>query len=310
MSLPIQILDNEPVGRAQRVLAGGFIVALVVIGVAMTPYASTPLPPIPSYMLSFGFAMVITNLLLAGLLFSRGNSDGNRGAVHLGSAYFFVFAMFLPLTACFPDAIARGTLIGGRFSAVWLWSFWHAGFGLFILRYLVALRTQSRNATSPLREMVGVTIAVVFLAALGTAGLEYLPAIFSSPAGIFQGAGSFPPVMAICIDVVAAVLLIKIKTPNAEQLWLGVGMVAACFDVWLTLHGGGRFTAGWYFSKLASLFTTAVVLVSMFHDLTKLYKRVSDTNRLLAAQVNVDGLTGLLISNDRKPGSRAELPAP
>jgi diguanylate cyclase (GGDEF)-like protein len=290
---PSQIEGSETVGRAQQLLAWTSVVALVTIGAWLTPYAAVALPPIPSYMLSFGLAMVITNLILAGLLFSRGNSDGQAGAFYLGSAYFFVFAMFLPLIACFPDAIVKGSIIGGKLSAVWLWTFWHAGFGILVLRYVWATRRPQRQRTSAVREIGVMVGAVCVLATLGTAGLEYLPPIFSSPLGLFEGVGAAPPLLIFALDACAAVLLLKIRRPNAEQLWLGVGMVAACFDVWLTLRGGARFTVGWYFSKLASLFTTAVVLVSLFNDLTRLYRRVSDANKLLASQVNLDGLTGL-----------------
>jgi diguanylate cyclase (GGDEF)-like protein len=293
MILPVQTEDHETVGSMQRLLAAAAALALVGIGAWLTPYAATALQQIPSYMLSFGLAMLITNLILAGLLFSRGNSDGNAGALYLGSAYFFVFAMFLPLIACFPDAIVKGSLIGGKLSAVWLWCFWHAGFGLLVLRYIWATRSHSLETASTGREIVLITAAVCLLATLGTAGLDYLPPIFSSSSGMFEGVGALPPVFIFALDAFAAVLLLKTRRPSAEQLWLGVGMVAACFDVWLTLRGGSRFTVGWYFSKLASLFTTAVVLVSLFNDLTRLYKRVSEANRLLASQVNVDGLTGL-----------------
>src|SRR5438067_1738023 len=115
------------IGPLQRALAATLVALLVVGGIALTPVAAVKLMPIPSYMLAFGSAMLITNLLLAGLLFSRGRSERNGAASKLGTAYLFVAAIFLPLMAAFPDAILPGSLIGSKYSAAWLWSFWHAG---------------------------------------------------------------------------------------------------------------------------------------------------------------------------------------
>src|ERR1700712_2994560 len=99
------------IGPLQRALAAALIALLVVAGVALTPFAAVKLMPIPSYMLAFGSAMLITNLLLAGLLYSRGRSERDGAASRLGTAYLFVALIFVPLMAAFPDAIVAGSLI-------------------------------------------------------------------------------------------------------------------------------------------------------------------------------------------------------
>src|ERR1700709_2200869 len=109
---PLRAPDSIPqIGPLQRALAVALITLLVVAGVALTPFASIKLMPIPSYMLAFGSAMLITNLLLAGLLFSRGRSERNGVASRLGTAYLFVAVIFVPLMAAFPDAILAGSPI-------------------------------------------------------------------------------------------------------------------------------------------------------------------------------------------------------
>src|SRR5438105_15716491 len=88
--------------RTHRQAATAVIVVVVLSGIALTPFAQQPLPPVPSYMLAFGFAMVITNLLLAALMFSRGLSEFVGGSNQLGNAYWFVAVLFLSLIALYP----------------------------------------------------------------------------------------------------------------------------------------------------------------------------------------------------------------
>ena len=281
------------IGPLQNALAATFITALVVAGVALTPFAAIRLMPVPSYMLAFGSAMLITNLLLAGLLFSRGRSERNGAASRLGTAYFFVAVIFLPMMAAFPDAILAGSLIGSKYSAVWLWSFWHAGFGLLVLRYVRAVRQPDTRPWAELTDVAAAFALVGVLVAASTSWIGRMPDIFSSPGGLFDGLGVLSPLLILAIDGFAFLQLKRLRDPSPDQLWLGVGMVAACFDVWLTMRGGARFTVGWYLSKLGSLFTTGAVLISMFHDLTRLYRHVSASNLMLVDQAFRDGLTGL-----------------
>lgn len=293
--------------RLHRRVASLVAAGLVAAGMVLTPLAKNPLPAVPSYMLAFGFAMIITNLLLAGLMFSRGVSERSKSSVELGTAYWFVAVLFLPLIAAFPDAVLPGgSLIGSKISAVWLWSFWHVGFGVLVLRHALAARRRERmepHAALPrtdegVSRQLGLEIAlccaaVGALAWLGTAGLPLLPAIFMGPQGLFGGAGILSPAASLLIDIACVVVLARLKRPSNEQIWLCVGMVAACFDVWLTYQGTARFSVGWYVAKLGSLFTTLIVLVSLFVELTALYRRTADMNLVLDQHAHIDGLTGL-----------------
>lgn len=293
--------------RVHRRAAALVTTGLVVAGVVLTPLAKDALPAVPSYMLAFGFAMIITNLLLAGLMFSRGVSERSKSSIELGTAYWFVAILFVPLIAAFPDAVLPGgALIGSKISAVWLWSFWHVGFGALVLRHALAARKREMTAqhaaltraSEDVSRQFGMEVllccaAVGALAWLSTAGLSLLPTIFMGPQGLFGGAGILSPAASLLIDAACVVVLARLKRPSNEQIWLCVGMVAACFDVWLTYQGTARFSVGWYVAKLGSLFTTSIVLVSLFVELTALYRRTADMNLVLDQQAHIDGLTGL-----------------
>ncbi|WP_170162298.1 diguanylate cyclase [Caldimonas tepidiphila] len=287
-------LAEEPVvGPVQRGLATILCAVLLLSAAFLTPHADRPLPPLPGYMTAFCAAMLVTNLLLALLLYSRGHTEEDPATVQLGSAYFFVAAIFLPLAAVFPDAIVNGSLLGTPASAVWVWSFWHAGFGLAILRYALRVRQPRGGPTRLGREVLAVLVLVALATALSTVWMELLPPVFVNGRTFFSGPVEALPWVLLLIDVIALLAVARLKDPTPEQLWLTVGMAAACFDVWLTFLGSDRFSLGWYVAKQGSLFTTMAVLLSFLHALAVLYRRVSTANLLLARLVNQDGLTGL-----------------
>lgn len=298
--LPLGMSAAEPPGVSgrQRQLAVLTSVLLVVWGVVLTPFANNPWFPVPGYMTAFGAAMFVTNVLLAALLFNRGVAEGSAATVKLGSAYFFVAAIFLPLMAAFPGAFVPGNLIGETVSAVWLWSFWHAGFAVLILRYAFGIyRVAAGHGAKrpwPARECVAVVAVVAVLACIATLGLPWLPALFTNGKTFFEGPMQLIAWGVLGVNVVALLSVLRIRNKTSEQIWLAVGMIAACLDVWLTFHGSNRFSMGWYVSKMGSLLTSMVVLMSLFVDLTSLYRRVSQANAMLAQLASRDGLTGLV----------------
>ncbi|MBC7916994.1 MAG: GGDEF domain-containing protein [Rhodoferax sp.] len=298
-ALPPETPAIEPLGvpARQRRLAVITGVLLVVWGVVLTPFANYPWPAVPGYMTAFGTAMLVTNMLLAALLLNRGAAERNAEAVKLGSAYMYVAIIFLPLMAAFPGAFVAGNIIGEPVSAVWLWCFWHAGFAALILRYAIGVRRKAAGQPAkrawPMREFVGVVMAVLVLAWAATLGLPWLPALFVNGKTFFEGPMQGIAWGVLAINVLALYYILRIANKTSEQLWLTVGMIAACMDVWLTFHGTNRFSVGWYMAKVGSFFTSVVVLMSLYVDLTLLYRRVRHTNTLLAQLASRDGLTGL-----------------
>ena len=299
VDLPLGLPASEPPGVSgrQRQLAVVVSGLLVVWGLVLTPLANNPWSPVPGYMTAFGAAMFVTNVLLAGLLFNRGVAERSAATVKLGSAYLFVAVIFLPLMAAFPGAFVPGNLIGEPVSSVWIWSFWHAGFAVLILRYAFGIHRLAAGDRAkrpwPAREGMAIVAAVVVLAWVATVGLPWLPALFTNGKTFFEGPMQLIAWGVLGVNVAALLSVVRIRDKTSEQVWLAVGMIAACLDVWLTFHGSNRFSVGWYLAKVGSLFTSMVVLMSLFVDLTSLYRRVTQANALLAQLASRDGLTGL-----------------
>jgi diguanylate cyclase (GGDEF)-like protein len=288
------LIEEAKVGRRQSRLAAYVAALLVVAGVIATPFANTPMLPIPGYMTAFGAAMVVVNVLLAALLFSKGAIERRGDAVRLGAAYFFVAIIFLPLIAAFPGGIMSGSLIGTPTSAVWLWSYWHAGFALAIIHYAWVANQPKPRASSVKASIVAILLIVSFLTLTATVWLPYMPEVFSNGQTFFSNNKLIIPAVVLATNVMALIAVARLRGRTPEQLWLTVGMLAACLDVWLTVFGANRFSLGWYFAKFTSLFTSLVVLMSHFHGITLLYNGVARANELLRALANQDGLTSLL----------------
>jgi len=288
---------GERVSRRQYFVANLITAALVLVALGVTPVAKLPLLPIPGYMTAFGTAMIVVNLLLAAFLFCKGAIEDREDAIRLGTAYFFIAAIFVPLTASFPGGLMPKPVIGTEESSIWLWCCWHLGFGLAILRYATLPRSpgsaSSGRASSVLGAILAV-LAVVVLATLGvTVWLDRLPAIQRPDEVLFFGSAGFLPLSILALLAVSTGAVARLRASTPEQLWLSVGMIAACFDVWLTYCGGEPFSLGWYVAMLGSVFTSLTVLASLFYDLARLYGRLATVNRTLQDLAGRDGLTGL-----------------
>ncbi|GGF06306.1 hypothetical protein GCM10011611_09780 [Aliidongia dinghuensis] len=295
-------VPGERVSRRHYFVANLFSIGLLVVAVVATPVATLPLPPVPGYTTVFGTAMFVINILLAAFLFSKGAIEDREDAVRLGAAYFFIAAIFVPLTAASPGGIMAGPVIGNADSELWLWCGWHLGFALAILRYALLPRPVGR-ASPVFRQVLSVLVIVLAVTLVTDFGADRLPVVSGAAisGGAISGGGgtqfagwaaALPlSILALLMLATAAVARLGARTP--EQLWLSVGMVAACFDVWLTYRGGAHFSLGWYLAMFGSVFTSLTVMVSLFYDLTRVYGHLAVANEALLDQAGRDGLTGL-----------------
>ena len=290
---PIHGIEAQTVTKRHRIWAGIAITILVLTGAAATPYAALPLLSIPGYMTAFGSAMIVVNILLAALLFSKGAIQQRGDATRLGAAYLFIAVIFIPLVACFPGGIMPGSIIGTPVSAIWLWSAWHGGFGLYMIRYAWLANRQSSRKVSLVRSMTVVVVIVGILTVVSTSFIRLLPSTFSDGHTLFSGVSGAIPLTILAIVGAALILTLRLRARTPEHLWLVVALTAAIFDVWLTYQGSSRFSLGWYLSKCGSLLTSLVVLITMLHEVTLLHSRAAIANVVLSGLAYHDGLTGL-----------------
>src|SRR5450830_1176350 len=289
----LYLIKDAEVGSRQVVLAKVLVVLLLLSTAIVTPLAMMPLLPIPGYMSAFSIAMIVVNLILASLLYAKGLIESKECTIRLGTAYFFVTVIFIPLIAAFPGGLMTEPIIGTNSSSVWLWCYWHIGFGLLITRYALSSDGITGSPASVRKSMAMVVLVVVLLTLSATIGLPYLPAVFRNGRSFFDNSTLLVPALVFGVNLLGLLCVIRIRDDRPEQLWVMVGMFAACVDIWLTMYGGTRFSLGWYFAKMTSLLTSLVVLISQLYGITRLYHSIAGANKILMTQANQDGLTSL-----------------
>lgn len=304
------------VGVRQRWFAAVVIAALVIAGTAATWFAGTMLVVVPGFFAMFESAMFIVNLMLAALLFIKGSIQKRGDTIRLGTAYLFVTLIIIPQMASFPGGFMPAPLIGTPETPLWLWSFWHLGYAMAIVRYAWFARQAAPPDSSVPRSVLlagAATAAAAFVACACTA---VLPAVLADGHFVYGGPAVVFWLPSLVATVAALGAVARLRPAAPERLWLVVGLVASCLDIWLNLHGTGRFTVGWYLAKVASLVTSVGVLISLLHDITSLYGEAETANKILQNLTRLDGLTGIsnrrhfdeLLGAEFRRAARQELP--
>jgi diguanylate cyclase (GGDEF)-like protein len=277
---------------------GGMLMlgVLAAMGLAVVPFASVALPQVSGFMPAFGGMVLMVDTLTAVLLLIQARVAGDRAIKRLGLAYTFSVAAIVPHLLAFPGVLVDRPIIGDGASAVWLWCVWHGGFALCVIRYAltpisdVPVRVR---LLPPVLQMVAVVLAATLVC---TVGRHLLPTVLSGGSFAQLNAIGVGPAIA-ALNLVALLLVIRLRRRSAVDAWLAVAMLAAMMDVLLTLVSGGRYTVGWYVARCLSLATGTVVLIALLSELTVLFSRQAAANRQLRQLSMTDALT--LLSNRR-----------
>jgi diguanylate cyclase (GGDEF)-like protein len=313
----VGLLDpgRSEVGWRQRWFAWSVIGSLVIGAVAVTPLAGRPMMPVPGLLAAYSGAFMVINLLLAVLLFIKGRVEERSESILLGAAYFYVSLIIVPRTLSFAGALMPAPIIGSSESSSWFWIFWHAGFAVAVIRYAESHRRAERRI-GVLRAMGEVIGAAIVATLVATVLVADLPPLLGDGHYAENGIARLIQIAVLLITVVALVAVARVRSPRPEQLWLLVGLVASCVEIWLTVHSSARFALGWYLAKAGSLLTSLVVLISLMHEITRLYSEAAVSNKMLLTLARRDGLTGLsnrrhfdeLLVQEFRRARRQELP--
>ena len=130
-------IATVPPTARQRRLAAALIIVLF-IGFSVTaPFAATQLAPNYSFVPAIEAIDFVTDLLTAGLLFSKFPIIGFRAVLVLASGYLFSALAIIPHALSYPGVLTvSGGLFGsGLQTTPWLFTFWHLGFCVAVLVY-------------------------------------------------------------------------------------------------------------------------------------------------------------------------------
>ena len=285
-------LSTLPAERGERRLAFAVVLMSAAIFLTVMPFAKVPLAPIVAFIPIYQSTLAVNDLITAVLLFGQFSFLRSRALLVLASGYLFTAVMAISHMLTFPGLFAPTGLLGaGPQSTAWLYMFWHGGFPLCVITYV--LLTGEERETSQRRgpaivavlSSVGAAlIAVCGLTLLATTGQDALPAIMRG--------NHYTPAMIIVVSSVwglsllALIVLWRRRPYSMLNLWLMVVMCSWLFDIALAaVLNAGRFDLGFYAGRIYGLLAASFVLMVLLVENGKLYFELDRQNRSLEATV-------------------------
>ncbi|CAG2311048.1 MULTISPECIES: sensor histidine kinase [Burkholderia] len=284
-------MSSLPPGRRERRLALATVLVSAVIFAALAPFAAMPLAPGWAFIPVYQSAIVVNDMVTAGLLLGQYAILREKPLLVLAGGYLFTAFMAGTHMLTFPGLFARTGLLGaGEQTTAWLYLFWHGGFPLSVAAYAL-LRATSRGhpAPSPAPQRraaipVGLCIAAaigatVALALLATAGHDLLPRIMSGNRMTATMTKAITVVWGL--NLVALMLMWRQRRRHSVlDLWVMTVLVAWLFDIALSsMLNHGRFDLGFYAGRAYGLVASGVVLFAMLFENGRLH---AQTVRALA----------------------------
>src|SRR5512147_2718160 len=253
-------LPTLPAGPKDRWLAAATLSVSVVVFLAAAPFAKVPLAPLDAFIPAYQTAVVINDLITAGLLFGQYSILQSRGLLALATAYLFTAFIAVAHTLSFPGLFSPTGLLGaGPQTTAWLYMFWHAGFPLLVAVYAAfdrkaaSLALQSRTSVWLVVSWIVATLLVAAtFTLLATAGHEILPVIMQ---GSHYTPAMIGVVSVVCGTTLVALFFLWRRRPHTVlDLWLIVVIVVWGLDVALSaVLNAGRFDLGFYVGRTYGL---------------------------------------------------------
>ena len=258
----------------------GLSIALVsmVFFALLVPFATTPLAAMPGFMGIYQSALVVVQLLVAVLFFSKHHVLRLPSLHYLASAYLFSALMAIAHALTFPGLFRpTGLLQATPQTTAWLYMFWHAGFPVLLMAYAASkgrppvVVNGLRRWHTPAINIGLVVLAVVFFTVLATAGSDWLPAIMVGNQQYFPIMK--PVVTTVCVlNALALFVLWRTRPYNAMDIWLMVVCITWVFDIALSaVLNAARFDVGFYFGRLYGLVAAVLILGVLLFESTKMY---------------------------------------
>lgn len=269
-----------------------FATVLVVATAVVVAYGDVPLAPVPPFATFQAAFVLVVDVITGWMLLGQFRYRRRPLFALLGCAYLFSGFVLLPFLLSFPGALRpEGGVIGGPQSAVWIWHLWHILFpglialALAIERKVPELRVRLRHTASVTRASIVAAIALALVVGMATtAGHDDLPALLAGTPGAPTQA--FFPVGILAAAITAAAMMMAghhgWRKRSQLHLWLAVALLALLADESASLAATQRFTVGWYFGRVESMFAASVLLMVLLGRINQLYQRLAAVMRTLS----------------------------
>ena len=277
-------LSTAPVEPQDRKLAAWVVGISSIAFLALLPIAQRPLPHVWAFIPIYESAIAFSDLMTAAILLIQFNILQQRALLALACGYLFTALMTIAHALTFPGLFAPTGLLGaGPQSTAWLYVFWHAGFPIAVMAYVV-LRGRDDGPERPsqpgnrtlLLGVGSVLAAVVGLTILATSGKALLPDVLT------RGANGIGLIVTVSTDlaltfVALLTLWLRWRSHSVLDLWLTVVMCAWLFDVALSaLLNAQRFDVGFYAGRSYGFLAATFVLLMLLQETGFLYAQLAE----------------------------------
>jgi signal transduction histidine kinase/CheY-like chemotaxis protein len=271
-------LATGPAGRTERQVAMSVLVATLLCFAALTPFAHIRLPPVPAVIPASEAGLVLCDLLTAILLFGQFARLRTKPLLAIAAGYLFVTLLIVPHMLSFPGAFSATGLLGRESQTpAWLFSFWHAGFPLFVIAYatLEPSPIRARAFTAIALTVTAVVALVLAVVWLSTTGVGSLPVIIVKDGYARMRSNGASQGLLILSAAALAALLLR-RRAAVLDVWLIVVMGAWIFDIALgTVASSFRYDVGWYGSRIFSVLAATFVLGALLLEMSRLYSSLT-----------------------------------
>ncbi|BAU88795.1 multi-sensor hybrid histidine kinase [Methylorubrum populi] len=278
-------LATARAGRTQRRLAVLVSLAFGAVTLALLPFASRPMPPMPGFVPVYQSALTVVYGLTTYLFLTQYQRTRSGSLLVLGAGSLYVTLVVLLQMLSFPNVLAQGRLLGtGPDTTTWLWTFWHLGPPLFALAYAIMEGDGHDRSVPPARvgpvgllAIAGTVAAAALTAVVVTRYVHLLPkSVEGDDYWLLTTSGVGPAIVALTV-LALAVLCWTTRLRTVLQLWLAVSLLLLVFDNLVTLPGAARGTIGWFAGRLEALVAGFILLGVYLREVDFLYARAEAT---------------------------------
>jgi signal transduction histidine kinase len=274
------LLATLPPSNEQTRLAIGVVSALFVAFVLTIPFTNVQLPKVDAFIPAFETAIIFNDLVTAALLFAQFSIMRSRALLVLAIGFLYTAFIVIPHALTFPGAFAPTGLLGaGLQTAAWLYYFWHAGAPVAVIAY-VLLKDEDKDAGSERSSatIIGwsVALAVLTVCALTWVAIEadtLLPRIMAGTMKANRDVLLPIGILTATLNAVA-LLLLWVRRRSVLDLWLMVMCCAWLAETAVTASVAGRFTLGYYASRLYAFVAVFSVLLALLSETMALYSNL------------------------------------
>ena len=275
------LLATLPPSKGQIRLALGVVLGLLVALALTIPFTNIQLPRVDAFIPAFETAIVFNDLVTAALLFSQFSILRWRSLLVLANGFLFTALIVIPHALTFPGAFTPTGLLGaGLQSTAWLYYFWHAGAPLAVIGYVLFKDADNRAAKAqrPPATVIGWSMALVIsiVCVLTWIAIEadtLLPRIMAGSVEANRTVLALIGLLITSLNAVALVLL-WLRRRSVLDLWLMVMCCAWLAETLVTAFVAGRFTFGFYASRLYAFVAVFSVLLTLLSETMTLYSNL------------------------------------